>query len=349
MEEVEGQGVELQSALERRRQRDADIVLGALELWVGVGANQSWPWLDLAVRVGKGWGAFVDTNAPFVQRPDFVTFVPALRDFAAKKRDDVYLGSLGGSLRLILKRSEYGLVGELFLQHGPNSQTIRFSLWDESLQAAVAQAEAALERVLAAKNLGWVPPPGLIELMPRAVDIAPPEQAREFAAWDSGLGEGEDVAFQYEVDGYGWYAVTIRVGDKTGETGGSYLSDPMGDLLRAALMLLAGAESAEVTILGEPGCNVIQFDRELLWSDEPPEPGLPGKPHFGCRIRIRDFYADSTNGVLEFEGLARSRHEVAQAIYKMAHAHFEKGAGPWSSAMAALHAALPRVPYAADD
>jgi hypothetical protein len=68
-------------AIERRRTLDADIVLGQLELWVGVGRNLSWPWIDVAVRVGRGWGTpFVDLNGPMVKRPDFIAFVPALRD-----------------------------------------------------------------------------------------------------------------------------------------------------------------------------------------------------------------------------------------------------------------------------
>ncbi|RYD91773.1 MAG: hypothetical protein EOP61_26965 [Sphingomonadales bacterium] len=270
----------------------------------------------------------------------------ALRVFAENRRDDAFLGSLGGSMRVTLRRSEHGsLQGEAFFQHGPSSQTVSFSLWDASLQAAVAQAEIALERVLAADHLGWIPDPNFLERMPHVTDPQPPEMPRAFPAWDAGLGEGEDVTFDYEVDGYGWYAITVKVGDKTGETGGSYLTDSKGDLIRAALAMLAGADKAEVTFRGEPGHVVLELQRVNLRSDEATEVGLPGRSYFGCWVRIRDLYDNPVGGgTLEFEALCRSPRAVAEAIYRMALAHFEGGAGFWSPAMASLEGALKTVP-----
>jgi hypothetical protein len=329
---------------------DADIQLGQLELWVGVGRNLSWPWIDVAVRIGKGWGApFVDFNGPMVKRPDFVAFVPALRDFAEGKRDDALLASLGGSMRVTLRRSEPGwLYGEAWFQHGPNSQTVSFSLWEGALQAAAEGAEAALERVKSARELGWLPEPDRLSLFPAVSDPAEPEAPRRFEPWSSGLC-GEDVRLEYVIDGYGWYGIEVRVGEQRGEFGGGYLTDPMGDLLRVALLLLAGADRAELMCNAEPGLTRVEFVRERLRFDVD-ESGMPERHVYGCRIRIREIdYLSGEEREPEFDALARSPRAVAEAIYGMALAHFQEGAGPWSDPMAALEGALATVPRTPED
>jgi hypothetical protein len=342
--------VALDQAIERRRALDADIALGQLELWIGVGRNLSWPWIDVAVRVGKGWGPpFLDLYGPLVKRPDFIAFVPALCDFAGGKRDDALLASLGGSMRITLRRSEHGsLYGEAWFQHGPNTQTVSFSLWEGALAAAVEGAEAALERVKSARELGWLPEPDRLALFPRTTDPAEPEAPRPFEAWDSGR-SGEDVQLEYSVDGYGWYGVDVRVGEQRGEFGGGYLTDPMGDLLRAALLLVAGFDRAELTCNAEPGLTRVEFEREAVRFDVD-ESGMPERHLYGCRIRIREI--DHQTGEArepEFDALARSPRAVAEAIYAMALAHFEDGAGPWSDPLAALEGALATVPRHAED
>jgi len=342
--------VALELAIERRRALDADIKLGQLELWVGVGRNLSWPWIDVAVRVGKGWGTpFVDFNGPMVKRPDFVAFVPALRDFAEGKRDDALLASLGGSMRITLRRSEPGwLYGEAWFQHGPNSQTVSFSLWEGALAAAAKGAEAALERVKSARELGWLPEPDRLNLFPCVTDPSEPEVPRRFDAWSSGL-SGEDVQLEYVIDGYGWYGIDVWVGERRSEFGGGYLTDPMGDLLRAALLLLAGAHRAELTCNAEPGLTRVEFVRELVRFDVD-EAGMPERRVYGCRILVRDI-DDRTGEKQEpqFDALARSPRAVAEAIYRMALAHFRDGAGPWSEPMSALEGALATVPRSPED
>ncbi|RYY23835.1 MAG: hypothetical protein EOP62_18855 [Sphingomonadales bacterium] len=339
-----------ESAYARRRAGDADIKIGYLELWIGIGLNQSWPWLDVAVRIGKGWGAFVDHHAPLVQRPDFIAWVPKLRAFVEGQADEVTLRSLGGSMGVTLRRGPHGLTGEAAFQHGPNSQMVKFQVWEDSLRAAVPQAEAVLARVEAGRNLGWRPKPGKSALMARASGIEPDAPPSQFEAWDSGLGTGGDVKLEYEVDGYGWYGVGVNVGDRSGEFGGGYLTDIMGDLLRAATALVGGARSAKVVSLSEPGQSRIEFERQVLRTVEGPEPGVPGDAVTGCMVRI--FESDDTSGAnaeLVFEAVARSPRAVAEAIYRMAHPHFEHGAGPWSDAMAALEGALASVPRKAED
>jgi hypothetical protein len=340
----------LDQAVERRRKLDADIVLGQLELWVGVGRNLSWPWIDVALRVGRGWGGpLLDVNGPMVKRPDFIAFVPALRDFADGKRDDALLASLGGSMRVTLRRSEPGwLYGEVWFQRGPNSHTISFSLWEGTLAAAAEGAEAALERVKSARELGWVPGPDRLSLFPSATDPAEAEAPRRYDAWSSGAC-GDDVRLEYVVDGYGWYGIQIWVGEQCGECGGSYLTDPMGDLLRAALLMVAGASRAELTCNAEPGLTRVEFIREPIRFDVD-ESGMPERQVYGCRIRIWEVDPQSGKDCeAEFDALARSPRAVAEAIYRMALAHFKEGAGPWSDPMAALEGALATVPVKADD
>ena len=340
----------LDQAVERRRALDADIALGQLELWIGVGRNLSWPWIDVAARIGKGWGTpFLDVNGPMVKRPDFASFVPALRDFAEGKRDNALLASLGGSMRVTLRRSEPNwLFGEASFDHGPNSQTVRFSLWEGALAAAVEGAEAALERVESARELGWLPEPDRLDLFPRVTDPAEPEAPRRFDAWSSGLC-GEDVRLEYVVDGYGWYSVELWVGEQRGGFGGGYLTDPMGDLLRSALLLLAGAGRADLVCNAEPGLTRVEFVREEIRFDVD-ESGMPLRHVHGCRIRIRELDdATCKEHEPEFDALARSPRAVAEAIYRMALEHFKEGAGPWSDPMAALEGALATVPRRPDE
>jgi hypothetical protein len=340
----------MEQALLRRRELEPDIVLGQLELWIGVGANFAWPWIDVAVRIGKGWGVFLDLNGPLVQRPDFATFVPALRAFAEGQRDDALLGSYGGSMRITLRRDEHGaLRGEAWFQHAPNSQSVLFSIWEGSLQAAVARAEEALERVMAARTTGWLPTPARLDLLPRATDLEPPAKPQHFEAWDSGLVPDGELTIDYFVDGYGWYEGTVQVGEKRGEFGGSWLSDAKGDLLRAGLALLAGQDRAEVLCHGEPGLTRIEFATELLRT-EVTEENLPSHAYHGVWIRIRELDHDSgADRELLFEALCRSPRAVAEAIYRMALKQFEHGAGFWSNPMAALEGALATVPLTPGD
>lgn len=336
----------MDQALERRKSQDADIVLGALELWIGIGRNQSWPWLDVAVRIGKGWGAFLDLNGPMVQRPGFVAFVAALRDFVEGRRNDAILASIGGSMRIFLRRSEHGsLHGEAWFNHGTSSQTVHFGVWQASLIDALEPAEAALERVLAAPHLGWVPYGDALDYLPHASEIEPLPEARPFDDWESETVPDGEVRFDYLIDGYGWYGVTVFVGDRRGEFGGGYLTDPMGDLLRAALMLLADAPRASLECNSEPGMTQVEFVPECLRL-RVDDQGLPIEREEGVRIRILSTNPPNGELELEFEALAPSRRAVAEAIYAMALAHFKGGAGPWSAPFAALEGALKSVPRA---
>jgi len=185
-------------------------------------------------------------------------------------------------------------------------------------------------------------------LFPSLTAPAEPEAPRPFEAWDSGE-RGADVRLDYVVDGYGWYSVDLRVGAQQGGFGGSFLTDAMGDLLRAALLLLAGADRAELMCNAEPGLTRVEFSRETLRFDVDAA-GLPERHVYGCRILIREIdHQTGAVGAPEFDALARSPRAVAEAIYRMALAHFKDGAGPWSDPLAALEGALATVPRNADD
>jgi hypothetical protein len=336
-------------AVERRVGQDPDILIGPLAMWVGTGEGQSWPWIDVAVRIGDGWEKVADLHGPMLQRPDLVALAPAIRDFAERRRDDVTLGSIGGSMRLLLRRSEYGsLSGEAWFNRGRVSQTAAFTLWEEALLPAAEGAERTAQRLKEAQ-WGWTPssdPGGSDARLPRdsGIEEGESEDRPPIGPWESELGSGEDVEFEYVVDGYGWYSISVRTATKAGGFGGGYLTDPMGDMLRAGLALLAGASRAELTCDAEPALTRVEFERVLLSHDD----GAPGRPlvRYGCTIRIRevDDYRGGGAQEPEFEALARSPRGVAEAIYLMALAHFRDGAGPWSDAMAALEAALAAVP-----
>ena len=341
-----------EKAVDRRREQEPDIVIGPLAMWVGTGEGLSWPWIDVAVRIGTGWEKVVDLHGPMVQRPDLLALAPAIREFAERKRDDVTLASIGGSMRLMLRRSEYGsLRGEASFNRGRVSQTVSFTLWEETLSPA-AGAEATAQRLKEAQ-WGWTPSPewlGADGLLPRdsGIEEGEPEDRQPIGPWDPGLGAGEDIEFEYVVDGYGWYSIRLRTATKAGGLDGGYLTDPMGDLLRAGLSLIAGASRAELTLDAEPALTRLEFERVLLSLDDTAP--QRARTRHGCRIRIRevDDYPGGETHEPEFEALCRSPRAVAEAIYRMALPHFRDGAGPWSDAMAALEAALAAVPQDAD-
>lgn len=340
-----------ETAYGRRQALPADIKLGWMEIWVGVGRNQAWPWLDVAVRVGTGWDNVLDHHGGFFKRPDFIAFVPKLRDFVEGRLDEVWLRSTGSSMSLKLQRQEPGWYrGEASFDRGHNGITVRFKMWDESLAAAVLAAEATLARIKAGTNWGWVPKLGRPDTKPRAALLEVSQPPSNFPAWESGWGDGEELSFEYEVDGYGWYSGAIVVGEQRGYFGGSSLTDSKGDLIRAALLLLAGKDRVDIMCTSEPGLARIEFETMTLRTAEGPELGVPGPTQTGCVIRIRgiDHFTEAEEEV-EFAAIARSPRAVAEAIYQVMLELFKDGAGPWSDAMAALEGALATVPRKAGD
>lgn len=61
------------------------------------------------------------------------------------------------------------------------------------------------------------------------------------------------VQFTYELTGTGWSEGRLVVGDTSAVVTASYLSDALGDVLRAVLALARGARAARAVWMEEPG------------------------------------------------------------------------------------------------
>lgn len=333
---------EIESAVARRQSLPPDLKIGWLSLWFGQSARRTW--LDMAVRAGEGWDMVADVHGPLVQRKDLAPFVGEMRRFAAEEVDEARLASSGGALRIMLKRSHGWTRAEVGLNRGHLSQTISFNLWQQSLDEAVPAAEATLARLEQA-NRGWRPkwlfgkPDAAGPARAIESDEAPDMPERTVEAWESGIRTG-DVSFRYMVDGFGWYAVDVRIGDACGEFGGGYLTDAMGDMLRSALTILAGGRRAEFVCHAEPGLTRVTFERVLLNVESGPmETAVRNE---GCRVEIREIdHHSGEEEPAQFDACCHSPMALAEAVYTMACAHFADGTQPTSpAALAALEGAL---------
>jgi hypothetical protein len=63
----------------------------------------------------------------------------------------------------------------------------------------------------------------------------------------------DGVEFSFRITGTGWAAVRIGVGGSVATPTASYLSDALGDLIRAVRALLEGAKEARASWEEEPG------------------------------------------------------------------------------------------------
>ncbi|WP_375491427.1 hypothetical protein [uncultured Jatrophihabitans sp.] len=61
-----------------------------------------------------------------------------------------------------------------------------------------------------------------------------------------------DVGFYYELTGSGWAEGTLQIGDARVRLTASYLSDALGDLLRAVLAMGRGSERVRLSWIEEP-------------------------------------------------------------------------------------------------
>ena len=134
-----------------------------------------------------------------------------------------------------------------------------------------------------------------------------------------------DIHFEYDSEGSGWYCIYITLGDRRHEVGGSsYSSDALGNLLRAGMMMIAGAPSTDVWIHQEPSVERIRFEREILNHEEV----LGGsEPDYGCRVYVHEIDQFTMREKAEiFVGLVPSQRAVAEAIHAMAVPHFTNNA-----------------------
>ncbi len=68
--------------------------------------------------------------------------------------------------------------------------------------------------------------------------------------------------FSYDLDTAGWSTATVSDGTHTATLTASYLSDALGDLTRAVIALLQGAERATLTWQEEPSVIEWRFERQ---------------------------------------------------------------------------------------
>ena len=344
------------NAEERRRRLKPDITFGRLALWVGNSRGRTW--LDIALRVGDEYETLAENQGPLLQRRDLKAFPEILAEFENQEDGEVQLTSDGAGLAIALKRYAHSEANYCIVQlrRGDLNQRISFAVTRSHLTTALADLRAVIERIEREDAPRWRPTPQQIDMSgeedpatawdgpaapPLVKPPSPPLPPAE--PWDAGLGEGEMVAFDYVVDGVGWFAVTVRAGPTKGGFGGSsWITDAMGDLLRAGLALLAGAARAEVICDAEPFITRVEFERVLL-KQETGRDGRLREIH-GCWIRIREIdHQTEEPGPAEFEALCRSPRQVAEALYRMALPHFADHARSDYLTMAALEGALQGV------
>ncbi len=69
-------------------------------------------------------------------------------------------------------------------------------------------------------------------------------------------------SFSYQLGTAGWSTASVSDGERTVALTASYLSDALGDLTRAVIALLQGAEQATLTWDEEPGVAEWRFERQ---------------------------------------------------------------------------------------
>jgi TonB family protein len=144
--------------------------------------------------------------------------------------------------------------------------------------------------------------------------------------WDAPVVlDAAEVTFHPVVGGVGWFGVDALVGTmRDGFGGSSWMTEVMGDLLRAGTALAGGVPKVEILFNSEPFVSRLEFEVEVLNSSVPARNNR-WTATSGCWLRLWEI--DHQTGVqkdLEFEALCFSPLAVAEAIYRMALPLFEQ-------------------------
>jgi hypothetical protein len=130
-----------------------------------------------------------------------------------------------------------------------------------------------------------------------------------------------EITFVYHLTGTGWSEANISDGVTHAMLSASYLSDALGDLTRAVLSLLHGAEEDACSWLEEPGEYQWRFRRvgdelaiQILWFDDWYELVLDktGRLHFTTRCSLFRFASQleaALKQLLEEHGLEGYRQK----------------------------------------
>jgi hypothetical protein len=133
------------------------------------------------------------------------------------------------------------------------------------------------------------------------------------------------IALEFVDEGAGWFHLNVRAGDTEYCVGGSsYVTRPIGDLLRAALAMVADADRADVWFNAEPSVLRLTVRRELL---NRTESGDGWEPEWGCRV-MATWVDQNTlvDGDPEFDILCWSPIAFARATLQMAKPHCREDA-----------------------
>jgi TonB family protein len=172
-----------------------------------------------------------------------------------------------------------------------------------------------------------------------------PQRVRRKIAWNARCREphvldAAEVEFDYHVDGVGWFGVGVHIGAKEDGFGGGWLTDYMGDLLRAGIALASGIREAQATFNSEPFINRLEFEVVTLNQSHRAR-NNEWTANDACWVRLREIdYQNLIPQHVEFEGLCYSPLAVAEALYRMAYPLFEQNVRTDYPTFAALAAAL---------
>jgi hypothetical protein len=312
---------DLQTAVERRALLPPDLALGPVQLWFGSSLGSVW--LDTLLVLQNGAQPLEESSATVLRRA-LIAFVPQLAALDAGTSHEARLWSDGSLFSLTLQRAGGGFWCAVWQRRfAGDPLKSEFLVTPAELTAAVRGARGILARLDNVERNRWRPRPERIS-------------GKAIAALDPG-GEGESVAFEYIVDGVGWFAVNIVAGDRRGGFGGSsWELDGLTALLDAALLALDGIDY-ECTFDAEPSLTRVKF--------APAYRSCPGpiyRDGFWLRVQEVDHFTEEPRK-LRFEAQCRSNIQLAEAIYRMALPHFVHHARPDAPALARLEDALAAV------
>lgn len=124
------------------------------------------------------------------------------------------------------------------------------------------------------------------------------------------------LTIDYRLAGSGWADCTIRVDGQECEVSASYLSDALGNLVLAAVAVLAGAHSISVGFDEEPGeyrWSVVRTDGgtvrltvlmfQELWGNRPDAEGKALSSWTGHPVDFGRAVRDAAEAVLKEHGL----------------------------------------------
>ena len=322
--------------------RPPDVTLGTFRLWIE-GPQGSSGWLDCVAYVGDHFQTLMHTRGALMLKADLDAFGAGLSRVARDEASDAILPR-SGPLGLRVGRVSPGSTPfcEVGLGTTAGEQKISLHCRPAQLQAAVDGVEAALARLARERAKRWLPAilGGSTDVPPAPRLVGPvgrkPGPERPAQPKAPPLPAFPEPEFKYVVDGPGWHGVTLRVGDRVHEMGGSDIGADMIDLLRAALALAAGAPRAELVFNGEPDLERLEFEAVYGYGRLP--------PHLPCRIRAVELRGrDAKPGRVAFEAVCLSGLGAARALYRMALPHFIENDRYDRLTFAALEGALAAI------